>query len=276
MLEAIAKVDRRAFISDKFVMFCAVDPEAAGMMQQALMMLDAKAQQKAKQGKSILILPDQESCQEKEDSSREDVQLPIHVMVSSALVIVQTARPIAISQKELAYNDMVLEIGYNQTCSQPSITAFLLDALELGKGMRVLEVGAGCGYSAAIASHIVGDSGYLVTIECLPPLAKLAKKNLENHFGIEGLEKRIKVIEGDGSLGYKEKAPYDRIYLTAGVDVNSFKPEILAKQLNLEKGILVFPEMQGNVIKQVYEKGNKVDEKKYFGVQFVPLRGENS
>jgi len=114
-----------------------------------------------------------------------------------------------------------------------------------------------------------------VTIEYDPRLAKVAKINIANHFGEEELEKRIRIIKGDGSIGLKGGL-FDRIYLTAEVNQETFKPEILARQLKSE-GILLFPEDKGNIIKKIYTKGELKSQRIYGDgkIIFVALRGKN-
>tara|TARA_Y100000310_G_scaffold241784_1_gene245896 strand:- start:60965 stop:61849 length:885 start_codon:yes stop_codon:yes gene_type:complete len=207
------------------------------------------------------------------DNSREVADL-----IESAGSVANSARPYFVEAEHLAYNDMPLPIGHQQTCSQPSLVAFMAYQIELQDGLRVLEIGSGCGYHAAIVSHLIEDSGYLVTVEKIPQLAELAQGNLEAHFGKDDLEKRIKIIpDEDGSIGAEEYAPFDRIYLTAGVDLKSFNPSVLGKQLNPKWGILLFPQQEGYLIKQVYKDGIiESSEPVLSGIGFVPLVGENT
>lgn len=134
--------------------------------------------------------------------------------------------------KNLAYCDMPLSIGAGQTISQPTTVVLMTEALRLKRGQKILEVGAGSGWQAAIIAHIIGPKGFVWTIERIHELACLARKNLKNA-GIGN----VKVIEGDGSLGLPEHAPFHRIIITAAV------PEIpkpLLEQLKTG-GILVAP-----------------------------------
>ena len=95
--------------------------------------------------------------------------------------------------------------------SQPSMMAVMLEQLELGPGHRVLEIGTGSGYNAALMSHIVGERGLVVTVDIEEDLIVLARQRLsEAGYG------RVEVICGDGGLGYESGAPYDRIILTVG------------------------------------------------------------
>ncbi len=165
-----------------------------------------------------------------------------------------------------AYIDEPLPIGYGQTISAPSIVAMMTEALDPKEGQKILEIGAGSGYQAAILSKIVGEKGKVIAVERIPELANFAKSNLKEY-------KNVKVIVGDGTEGYEEESPYDRIIVTACA------PEIpkpLIEQLK-EGGIMVIP-IGGNVMFQKLYKviKTKEDLKKEFleYVAFVPLVGK--
>ena len=106
-----------------------------------------------------------------------------------------------------AYNDCPLPIGFNQTISQPYIVAFMTEQLELRGGEKVLEVGTGSGYQAAILSYLARE---VITIERLPELADRASRVLIQ-LGYDNVTLQV----GDGSLGFLEQAPYDAIIVTA-------------------------------------------------------------
>ena len=165
----------------------------------------------------------------------------------------------------------------------------------LEKGMKVFELGYGCGYSAAITYHLIRPSGHLVAAEIIDELAELGRNNLETHLGKVGVkskgwklfdmmgqllsrEEKVKLISGNGLEVLEKEAPFDRIYLTAGVDLESFDPSKLATHLNPKGGILLFPEERGDLIKQLYKGGNLIDTKRYGDgrILFVPLTGINS
>jgi protein-L-isoaspartate(D-aspartate) O-methyltransferase len=121
--------------------------------------------------------------------------------------------------------DTALETAYSDThivtrqqeelpissCSQPSITAIMLEMLDLQPGQRVLEIGAGTGYAAALMAHIVGETGQVFTLDLDEDIVDDARRHLETA-GVEN----VQVIHADGGLGWNEAAPYDRVMLTVG------------------------------------------------------------
>jgi len=109
-----------------------------------------------------------------------------------------------------AYVDVPLPIGWGQTISAPSMIAIMLEEAKVRSGERVLEVGSGSGYHAALLSCLAGPAN-VVTIERIPDLAARARQNLAQA-GFEAVE----VVVGDGSLGHPSRAPYDIILATAG------------------------------------------------------------
>ena len=142
--------------------------------------------------------------------------------------------------RHMAYEDTPLPIGYGQTISAPHIVAMMTELAELEPGMRVLEVGAGSGYHAAVIAEVVAPSdmprdrwGHVYTVERVPELAEYARRNLER----AGYADRVTVIVGDGSKGYPPAAPYDRIVVTAAAPEI---PEPLIDQLK-PGGRMVIP-----------------------------------
>ena len=144
------------------------------------------------------------------------------------------------------------------------------EALELRRGMKVLEVGAGSGYHAATIAEIVGDEGHVFAIEHLDKLVAIARSNSDR----AGYSNRVTLVHGDGSLGYSERAPYDRILVTAAAPKI---PPTLLEQLNSD-GILVVPvggRMFPQELVQVRKKpGGTLDRNSLGGVAFVPLIGK--
>jgi len=166
--------------------------------------------------------------------------------------------------EESAYDDRPLPIGHGQTISQPYMVASMTEALKLEGGEKVLEVGAGSGYQAAILAEIADR---VVSIERVADLASKAASILEN-LGYSN----VKVVVGDGTKGYEPDAPYDAIIVTAGA------PEVpppLVEQLN-DGGRLVIP--VGNsfqqTLKKVTKRGNKTKVEDLEPCVFVPLIGE--
>lgn len=151
------------------------------------------------------------------------------------------------------------------------------EALELKVGHRVLEVGAGSGWHASTIAEIVAPTdtpkekwGHVYTVEIIPELAEFARKNVEK----AGYGDRITIICGDGSMGCQEKAPYDRILVTAAApDI----PKPLIEQLK-NGGILVIP--VGGIrfyqtLVRIKKRNGKVTEENLGGVAFVPLTGKH-
>lgn len=167
------------------------------------------------------------------------------------------------------YEDAPVPIAQHQTCSQPSMVAAMATLLELKPGMKVLEIGAGCGYSAAVAAQLIAPGGRLITMDIEFELADEARRNLEK----AGLAGNVSVIAGDGSAGLPEQAPFDRIYLTAGAG-RWFDENILVSQLAPD-GILLFPEAHGSMF-LIRKTKRGLDRRVMDGVSFVFLRGKNS
>ncbi|MEM2873983.1 MAG: protein-L-isoaspartate(D-aspartate) O-methyltransferase [Candidatus Nanoarchaeia archaeon] len=132
--------------------------------------------------------------------------------------------------RHLAYLDEPLPLKAGQTISQPTTVAIMTQALEVKEGQKVLEIGTGSGYQAAVLSVLVGPKGKIYTIERIAELVNYARKNLKNY-------KNVTVVHADGTKGYAKAAPFDRIIVTAAA---AQLPDILFKQLK-EKGIIVIP-----------------------------------
>lgn len=171
-----------------------------------------------------------------------------------------------------AYMDQPLPIGHGQTISAPHMVVILCEKLELKEGMKVFEVGTGLGYNAAVVAEIVGPDGHVYTVERLKSLATCARENLER----TGYSDVVTVMVGDGTMGYPEKAPYDRIYATASAPK---VPEPLKEQLKIG-GKLVMPvganyQLQELVcMKRVVEDEFKTQ--RLGGVVFVPMIGKHA
>ncbi len=168
--------------------------------------------------------------------------------------------------KKYAYVDTPLEIGYGQTISAIHMVGLMSELLDLKPGMKVLEIGTGCGYHAAVTAEIVGKDGLVVSIERIPELAEKAERTLRK-LGYDN----VIVVVGDGTLGYEPLAPYDRIYATAsGPKI----PKPLINQLK-DGGKLLMP--VGRYLQKLVlaeKRGDKVIIKDCGPVAFVPLIGK--
>jgi protein-L-isoaspartate(D-aspartate) O-methyltransferase len=163
-----------------------------------------------------------------------------------------------------SYGDFPLPIGSDQTISQPYTVAFMIEQLGLSTGQRVLEIGTGSGWNAALMQHIVGD-GQVISIERIPDLVELAKDNLRKVYS------KTLVVLADGSEGYATLAPYDRIMVTAGAPKI---PQPLIDQLK-DGGIIIAP--VGKMFQQmmkVTKHGNDLHTENLGSFRFVPLRGK--
>jgi len=187
--------------------------------------------------------------------------------VLEAMLRVPRHRFVRDELQDVAYIDTPLDIGLDQTISAPHMVAVMCDLLELSEGQKVLEIGAGSGYNAAVMAELVGKSGHIYTVERLESLVNFARENLEK----AGYE-NVTVLHEDGSIGCTEHAPYDRISVTcAAPEV----PKPLIEQLK-PGGIMAIPVgdyFQELILVKKDERG-KVTKKTKGGVVFVPLIGK--
>jgi protein-L-isoaspartate(D-aspartate) O-methyltransferase len=167
---------------------------------------------------------------------------------------------------ELAYGDHPLPIEAGQTISQPYIVALMIQAAEIKAGDRVLEVGAGSGYAAAVMSRIAGQ---VIAIERQADLVKVAQERIRR-LGYDN----VRIVEGDGTRGWEADAPYDAIVAAAS---GSHVPPAWVKQL-AEGGRIVMPVGEPNwvqkLIKVTRGPAGKLITEDLGGVRFVPLIGE--
>ena len=171
--------------------------------------------------------------------------------------------------QDSAYQDTPLPIGMGQTISAPHMVAIMLETAELKRGMRVLEVGAGSGYQAAVMANVVAPEGHVYTVERLEGLVDRARSNVAK----AGLSEHVTIFEGDGSVGIEEHAPYDRIFVTCG---SPGLPPPLGDQL-AEGGIMLVPEgeLYIQTLVEYRKKGGELVKRKRDGVMFVPLIGKH-
>ena len=168
------------------------------------------------------------------------------------------------SERSKAYEDQPLPIGLNQTISQPYIVALMTSLLKLRPGSRVLEVGTGSGYQAAVLSRIAGD---VYSVEILKPLAERARHTLAE-LGYRNVHLRV----GDGYKGWPDAAPFDGIIVTAAP---SRIPEPLLEQLKVG-GKLVIPvgDAYQDLIVMTKRADGGFDRASVLPVRFVPMTGE--
>lgn len=165
-----------------------------------------------------------------------------------------------------AYDDRALAIDERQTISQPYIVAYMTAALKVQRHHKVLEIGTGSGYQAAILAKL---TDHLHTVERLELLSEEAAGRLES-LGITGVHFHL----GDGSLGWPEQAPYDRIMVTAGAPS---VPESLSDQLT-EGGIMVIPvgDTAQQTLVSVTKRANRTVERSLIACRFVKLMGRDA
>jgi len=186
--------------------------------------------------------------------------------VLAAMRIVPRHAFVRPGEQRYAYADSPLPIGYDQTISQPYIVGFMTEALQLDPNSKVLEIGTGSGYQAAVCAEIAKE---VYTIEIVEELAEISKKRLKE-LGYPN----VFVRAGDGFFGWPEHAPFDVIIGTAAA---GRVPEPLIEQLK-PTGRMILPvggprDFQYLVLITKDEKGNLV-EKKVMPVRFVPMTGE--
>ncbi len=165
-------------------------------------------------------------------------------------------------QQPYAYEDRPLPIGYGQTISQPYIVAYMTSEIWPQKSDKVLEIGTGSGYQAAVLSEIVDE---VYSLEIIPGLGEEAKERLEK-LGYDNVHVKV----SDGYYGWKEKAPFDAIIVTAAApDV----PPPLIEQLD-EGGRMIIPigpKYGGQVLMLIEKRKGKIREKALLPVAFVPF-----
>jgi len=183
--------------------------------------------------------------------------------VLSALLKVERHLFVLEEHLNSAYSDQPLPIGEGQTISQPYIVALMTELLELKGEEKVLEIGTGSGYQAAILGELAKE---VYTIEIIESLASMAKKRL-SEFGY----RNIKVKAGDGYLGWPEAAPFDAIIITAAPD---HIPKPLIEQLK-EGGRMVIPVgTYTQELKKIVKRSGKIETIDIIPVVFVPMTGE--
>ena len=167
------------------------------------------------------------------------------------------------ASRDQAYEDRPLPIGHSQTISQPYVVAAMTEALRLSGDERVLEVGTGSGYQAAVLSKLAKQ---VYSIEIVPELARRAKADLAR-LGYANVEVR----EGDGWRGWPEHAPFDAIMVTAAPE--EVPPDLIA-QLAVGGRLVIPVGDRDQQLLVVHKTPEGITREVLFGVRFVPMRGE--
>ncbi len=170
--------------------------------------------------------------------------------------------------RQEAYRNTPLVIGYNQTISQPFIVAHMTELLDIKPNHKILEVGTGSGYQAAVLGELCGE---VYTIEIVPPLGKRAQTLLKE-LGYSNIHVRI----GDGYDGWPEAAPFDRIIVTCAPENI---PHPLLDQLAFGGRIVIpvgKPHQTQYMVVVVKDKNGQISRKRFYPVRFVPMTGKGS
>ncbi len=185
--------------------------------------------------------------------------------VLEAMRRVPRHRFVPVSQVRFAYEDRPLPIGYEQTISQPYIVAYMTEAARIPRGGKVLEIGTGSGYQAAILGELARE---VYTIEIIPELAESASRTL-SELGY----RNVQVRAGNGYAGWPEHAPFDAIIVTAAPEQ---VPQALIDQLAVG-GRMVIPVGRGNQEMMIITKTERgVVRRRTIPVRFVPMTGNPS
>jgi protein-L-isoaspartate(D-aspartate) O-methyltransferase len=185
--------------------------------------------------------------------------------VADAIRAVPRHEFVPVEHRDAAYDDRPLPIGEGQTVSAPHVVAIIASELDLREGDRVLEIGTGCGYHAAVTAELVGAE-HVFSVEYLEDLAEKARENLERA-GYGG----VSVRQGDGHDGWPEHAPYDAAYLTCAA---SEFPDAVVEQVR-DGGRLVGPigDVSQRLVRAEKNKDGGLVESDEGPVRFVRMQG---
>ena len=166
--------------------------------------------------------------------------------------------------KDLAELNEALAIGYSQTISQPLVVAFMLELLQPKPGEKILDIGAGSGWTSALLSEIVGDKGKVTALEIIPELVEFGRKNIGKY---NFIEKGItEFVCADGSQGYQKEAPFDKILCSAEAQEVS-----QAWKDQLKTGGRIVTPIGSSIWLFIKKSSEQFEEKEYPGFVFVPL-----
>jgi len=168
-------------------------------------------------------------------------------------------------ERHRSYDDNALPIGHGQTISQPYMVAIMTELLLLKGGEKLLEIGTGSGYQAAVIAEMGGN---VFTIERIPELKETAKKNLET-----AGYRNIALRSSDGTIGWPEESPFDRIIITAASP--AFPRPLLAQLADEGIGLAPVGTITSQQLLRVRKKGGKTSEQFFTPCVFVPLIGKH-
>lgn len=217
----------------------------------------------------LFPITDQERFQQQRENLVKEHLIPQGIKDKAVLEAMRKVERHLMVPKDVqryAYEDRPLPIGKGQTISQPFIVAFMTQAIKPKPGMKVLEIGTGSGYQAAVLAEIVDE---VYTIETVEPLAERARETLTK-MGYDNIHFRV----GDGYHGWEEHAPFDAIIVTAAPEEI---PPRLVEQLK-EGGKMVIPvgPSADQHLKLIEKKKNgKITTKELLPVRFVPFTRRN-
>lgn len=166
--------------------------------------------------------------------------------------------------RDEAYADYPLPIGHGQTISQPYIVAFMTEAIRPRPGEKILEIGAGSGYQAAVLAQAGAE---VYTVEIVPPLAELARHNLAR-LGFRNAH----VLAGDGYRGWPEHAPFDAIIVTCAPD--RIPPDLIAQLRDGGRMIIPVGGGMNQDLILLRKHGDQIEQQAVLPVRFVPMTGE--
>lgn len=212
----------------------------------------------------LFLLQGKERQSERESMLRDQIEGRgiTHRETIRAMRVVERHRLVPKDQVVNAYKDGPLPIGYGQTISQPYIVAYMTQAIKPLRGQKILEIGTGSGYQAAVLAEIV-DQVY--SVEIIKPLGERAIRDLD----LLGY-KNIHIKIGDGYYGWEEFSPYDAIVVTAAAE---FVPPPLLAQLK-DGGKMILPVGSSFITQQlvlVEKRGDRISSRNLLPVRFVPF-----
>ena len=224
----------------------------------------------AEQGTAASAVPTSDPDSRYDDARRRMVERDLRgrdltdERVLAAMARVPRHRFVPEQHRSQAYEDHPLPIGFGQTISQPYMVAVMTQLLELRPGEKVLEIGTGSGYQAAVLAEM---TPHVYSVEIIEQLAERARSTLQD-LGYD----QVKTTVGDGYYGWEEHAPYDAIIVTCAPD---HIPQPLVSQLR-DGGRMVIPIGPPGLYQSLWKiekKGDQIVSKNVMGVVFVPMTG---